>query len=141
MSEAIDTVADSDERLLERLDFAFAIFLRLLSAVFLVFTLLTWSWAVGYSDAPQIRFDTMTAQTRIYVAVLAVLHPVTCVGLWTTLPWGRVVWMMAIAFQLGFLFTNPGAFGDPRWLAVFHLGCVAIYVIFQFFMQRVANKE
>jgi len=141
MSEAIEAAVESDDRHEERLETAFGIFLRLLSLAFLGFTLAIWALAVGFSATPEMRFDTMSTQMRTYVAVLAVLHPVTCVGLWTTLSWGRVVWLMAVAFQLGFLFTNPGVFGDPRLAVVFHLGCIAIYVFFQFLLHRVANKE
>lgn len=141
MSETVVKTPETENTLLVTLELAFSVFLRILSVVFLAFTLYTWSLAVGYSDSSVTRFDTMTAQMRTYVAVLAVLHPVTCVGLWTTLSWGRVVWFISVAFQLGFLFTNPSIFGDPRWVVAFHLGCVAIYVIFQFLLHRVANKE
>ena len=141
MSESIEPATETDDRYEELLETAFGIFLRLLSLAFLGFTLATWALAVGFSTAPDMRFDTMSAQMRTYVAVLAVLHPVTCVGLWTTLSWGRVVWFMAVAFQVGFLFTNPGVFGDPRFAVTFHLGCIAIYVIFQLLLYRVANKE
>jgi len=141
MSEAIEANAQADDRYEERLETAFGIFLRLLSLAFLGFTLATWALAVGLSASPDMRFDTMSTQMRTYVAVLAVLHPVTCVGLWTTLSWGRVVWFMAVAFQIGFLFTNPSVFDDPRLAVAFHLGCIAIYVVFQLLLYRVANKE
>ncbi len=141
MTDAVSTSPDKKEATLEWLSAAFAIFLRLLSAVFLIFTLMTWSLAIGFLDGPEVRFDTMTVKMRTYVAVLAVLHPVACVGLWTTLPWGRVVWFMAVAFQLGFIFANPEGAGDPKLISIFHMACVGIYVVFQLMMHRVANKE
>ncbi|MDD9909774.1 MAG: DUF6163 family protein [Ahrensia sp.] len=121
--------------------FAFSVFLRLLSVVFLVLTLMVWASAVGYLDNSLTRFDTMPTQTRIYVAVLAVLNPVACVGLWATLSWGRTVWLIASAFQLGFVLTDPSVTQYPDALVAFHLSCLTIYVAMRLLLHRVANKE
>ena len=117
------------------------VYLRLLSIVFLIFTLGIWGLAVGLVGDPSMRFDTMTAEMRIYVAVLGVLNPVTSVGLWTTLSWGRVVWFMSIAFQLGFSISHPGIVGELMLVIIFHAVCVAVYLIFQILLRRIANKE
>lgn len=141
MSDAIDpnaNVASREEILLDR---AFNIFVRCLSLAFFVFSVITWALAVGIWEGDNFRFDTMSQSMKVYIAVLAVLNPVTCVGLWTTLPWGRVIWFMAIGFQCTFLFRLPGAIEGETIIIAFHMVCLAIYLILELLQRRIEKKE
>ncbi|MEL6504454.1 MAG: DUF6163 family protein [Pseudomonadota bacterium] len=112
-------------------EFLFHTILRLLALLFLAFSLYTWARAVGFWPDPQLRFDTMDNPQRIYIAVLAVLSPVTAVGLWTTLSWARVVWFMTIAFQAVMIMWYPTVSAHGGWLIVFHAASLALYLLFQ----------
>ncbi len=115
-------------------------FLRLLSIAFIAFTIHIWLTAIGYWEGANFRFDTMEWKWKIYTAVLLVLNPVTSVGLWTTLSWGRVVWFLAAGFQIiaWLSFKMLPALGLE--VIYFHLITLAIYLIFQIALYLI-NKE
>ncbi|MEE9375921.1 MAG: DUF6163 family protein [Rhizobiaceae bacterium] len=118
----------------------FSLFLRLLAIVFFALSLHTWMTAIGFWEGSNFRFDTMSTPWKIYTAMLLVLNPVTTVGLWTTLSWGRVVWFLAIGTQIiGLLRFDLGSMLGNQ-LMLFHLGTLAIYVIFQLALFFI-NKE
>ncbi len=122
-------------------DFMFKLFLRLLAIIFFTAAIYTWLCAIGYWEGANYRFDTMGLALKIYTAVMAVMLPVVCVGLWTTLPWGRVIWFFAVAFQSVSLLRFPDLFQYPSLVLLFHLWCLTIYVVFQLLEVFIAKKE
>lgn len=118
----------------------FSVYLRLLSMAFLGLTLVIWLQVIGYWDGPNSGFDNMSPAWRIYAAMLAVLNPIASVGLWTTLPWGRVVWFMALAVQMAGLTAFSTSIGTNQTLVYFHMGTLAIYVMFLLALRFVAKK-
>ncbi|NKB52000.1 MAG: hypothetical protein GKR97_07220 [Rhizobiaceae bacterium] len=122
-------------------DFMFRLFLRCLAVIFFAAAIFTWLCAIGYWEGTNYRFDTMGLALKIYTAVMAVMLPVACVGLWTTLSWGRVIWFFAVAFQSVSLIRFPDLFQYPGLVLLFHLSCLAIYVIFQLLEVFIAKKE
>ena len=121
--------------------FLFKLFLRLLAVVFFAAAIYVWLRAIGYWEGAENRFDTMKLPLQIYTAVMAVMLPVASVGLWTTLPWGRVIWFFAIAFQSVTLLRFPELFQFPEATLAFHLLCLAVYVLFQLLLLFIAKKE
>lgn len=121
-------------------EICFAVFLRLLSIVFFAAAIYTWLQAIGFWDGPEFRFDTMSIALKIYTAVLAVILPVASVGLWTTLPWGRVIWFFAIAFQSVSLVRFPDLFFASDIVLIFHLTSLGVYVVFQILLLVIAKK-
>ena len=121
--------------------FLFKLFLRLLAIVFFAAAIYVWLRAIGYWQGAENRFDTMELPLQIYTAVMAVMLPVTSVGLWTTLPWGRVIWFFAIAFQSVSLLRFPELFQYPAAILMFHFLCLALYVLFQLLLLFIAKKE
>lgn len=117
----------------------YVVFLRVLALVFVVFALQTWMVAVGL-EAPDLRFDTADRTQRVYLAVLGVLFPVVAVGLWTTLSWGRVVWLIAIGFQMGAGWWYPQAIPGATATTTFHLLSLTIYIGFVLGVRITAKK-
>lgn len=109
----------------------FNLFLRIVALVFLALSLQIWAQAIGLWPDTSLRFDTMTNAQRIYTAVLAVLHPVTAVGLWTTMSWARAVWFLTIGFQTIIIMQFVVALGLGGWIIIFHAVTLLIYLIFQ----------
>ncbi|MEE9315110.1 MAG: DUF6163 family protein [Rhizobiaceae bacterium] len=140
MSAHIEAIAKPPSRMGRWTQIAFNLFLRLLAIAFFGLSLYTWLSAIGYWEGANLRFDTMSVQWKIYMAILLVLNPVTTVGLWTTLSWGRVVWLLAIGVQIvGLLRYDIGTMLGKQ-VMYFHLGTLALYVIFQMAL-RFINKE
>lgn len=119
----------------------FHIYLRLLAIIFFAAAIYAWMQAIGFWDGDNYRFDTMGMALRIYTAVMVVMLPVASVGLWTTLPWGRVIWFFAVAFQSVSMIRFPDLFAMPAMVLLFHFCCLAIYVVFQLLLLVIAKKE
>jgi len=135
------TSAEGDQNPKERfVSLAFITFQRLLALVFLALTIFTWMQVIGYWDGPNQRFDTMSGPWKIYISLLAVLQPVASIGLWSTQAWGRVVWFLAIAVQIASLTTFSDHIDGNQRLVFFHLGCLAIYIIFLLAARIVPKK-
>ena len=121
--------------------FLYSLFLRLLSLVFVGLTILAWLQLIGYwGEGPQDRFDLMSTPWKIYISVLAVLYPVTAVGLWTTLSWGRVIWFLAMGFQIVAIMRFPDSFAVHDIVIFFHLGTLAIYLGFELALRFIEKK-
>ena len=118
----------------------FAVFHRILAVIFFAAAIYVWLRVIGYWDGGDNRFDTMSTVQKIFSAIMAVLLPVASVGLWTTLSWGRVVWMLAIAIQiLAFLRLNE-ALALPIELIFFHIVSIVIYITFQALLYFIDKK-
>ena len=141
MSVQMSDVQKTPSRVQVVVELLFSVFLRLLAIVFFAAAIYTWMTAIGYWEGPNYRFDTMGVAAKIYTAIMAVMLPVACVGLWTTLPWGRVIWFFAIAFQSVSLVRFPDMFVSPTAMLIFHAVCLVIYVVFQLLLYVIAKKE
>jgi len=123
------------------LNFLLNLFLRLLAVVFFGATLYTWLATIGYWEGTNFRFDTMPVELKIYSAVMLVMLPVVSVGLWTTLPWGRVIWLFAITFQCVSILRFPGIVIFSQWVLIFHAACLVSYLILQGMLYVIDKKE
>jgi len=130
----------SSGRALSVVQFLYTTFLRLLALVFVGLAILAWIHMIGYWEGTQFRFDIMSTPWKIYTAVLAVLYPVTAVGLWTALSWGRVVWFLAIGFQILAIFYYPASFAVHEIIVFFHLGSLAFYLVFELSLRVIEKK-
>ncbi len=110
---------------------AFVWFLRLLAICFIGFTVQYWLRVTGYYPGPDWRFDTMSSSWKIASAMLAVLLPVSAVGLWSALSWGQVVWTMAVITELIMYSWLPEQFGRNPNVLIFHLVTIVIFLIFR----------
>ncbi len=117
----------------------YTVFLRVLALVFVIFTLQMWLVCVGFDDT-DLRFDLADRSMRVYLAVLAVLFPVAAVGLWTTLSWGRVVWLLAIGFQMSAGWLYPQTFPEAVATTSFHLLSLVVYIGFVLGVRITAKK-
>ena len=141
MSVQMSDVRKTPSRMQQIIELLFSIFLRLLAVVFFAGAIYTWMTAVGYWEGLNFRFDTMGVALKIYTAIMAVMLPVACVGLWTTLPWGRVIWFFAVGFQSVSLLRFPDLFIAPNLILIFHICCLVLYVVFQLLLFVIAKKE
>lgn len=129
------------ENLWERiLAWAMVIFLRLLSLCFIVLTLYVWLRVVGFWQGAENRFDTMSSGLKVLTAILSVLFPVSAVGLWTTLSWGRVVWLLSVVIQL---LAFAGVFGlvlMPVEVVSAHVAAIGIFFSMQLGLYLITKK-
>jgi hypothetical protein len=112
-------------------DILFVLFLRLVAIACLWFGLQYWSMLVGYSLGGQARFDLLNTPWKVATAGLAVVFPVAALGLWLTVSWGPVIWVLAAGGQILMYGLWPQVFGHNSLVMILH-GCVAaVYAIFR----------
>ena len=116
------------------------VFLRLLSLCFIALTFYVWLRAVGYWPVPENRFDTMSPGLKVITALLSVLFPVSAVGLWTILPWGRVVWLLSVAVQFLAFAGIFGAVFMPVEVIYAHSATIAIFFAIQLGLYLITKK-
>ena len=79
-----------------------------------------WVRLVGIYDGPLWRFDLMPIWWRIAAPILAVLAPIAGVGLWMTVSWGAVIWVIVALVETVMHFGFPDLFGTSTPWLVFH---------------------
>ncbi len=116
-------------------------YLRLLAMCFVALTIYYWLRISGYYPGADWRFDTMSTPWKIASAILAVLLPVSAAGLWSTLSWGQVVWIMAIIIELLMYNWFTDYYGPNVPITTFHLATIAIYLGFRGLIALNENKK
>lgn len=81
-------------------DILFILFLRLVAVSCFWFGLQYWAMLVGYSLVGAGRFDLLSLPWKVASTSLAVLFPVASLGLWLTVSWGPVIWVLAAGGQI-----------------------------------------
>ncbi|MFD0915615.1 DUF6163 family protein [Pseudahrensia aquimaris] len=133
--------AASDAKGQRRISLALIILLRLLALAYLALALWMWAQTIGYWPGGDVRFDSMNVPSRVYHAMLCVMFPVVAVGLWTTLAWGRVVWILAILVQVGAFALFRREIGVPEIFLNFHAISVAVYLALELGLRLVTNED
>jgi len=121
-------------------ELAHVLLLRCLALFFVFFALQYWLRLIGFYEGPDYQFDTMATHWKLVAPVLAVLHPVTALGLWGLFSWGPVIWFVTIAIEVTMYTYFPDLFGDNRGLLIFHTISVALFVILFALQRFIANK-
>lgn len=103
-------------------------FQRVLGLFYLGLAALTWAWALGIWPSPEIRFDTVAPLERVLLATFAVLHPICAVGLWSTMPWGRVVWFMTVSAHVLAVFAPTRLVFVPMQLLLVDAALLLAYL-------------
>ena len=92
----------------------------------------TLQWAVtGYSLVGAGRFDLLSLPWKVASTCLAVLFPVASLGLWLTVSWGPVIWVLAAGGQILMYGLLPQIFGANRLIILLHVIVAVIYWIFR----------
>ena len=113
------------ERLLDLAQAAEVTLLRLVALAYVAFTLAVWAHLLG-AAVPGLRAAASGPQQAVVVA-LAVLCPVTAVGLWSLASWGQVIWAGAIAIHVAAVLNGWAIAIEPGALLAFHIACLTTF--------------
>ncbi|MET3660193.1 DUF6163 family protein [Aquamicrobium ahrensii] len=125
----------------DRLDLAFAVFLRLVACLCLVQGILYWIRLIGYYPGDLYRFDLMPVQWQIAASALAVLFPFAAAGLWMLASWGPVIWFLCAAGEVAMYAGFPQYFGHSPSAIVAHAIVAAAYCGFRALLQMRKRPE
>ena len=103
--------------------------LRLVGLAYIAFSILVWGQLLGVS-MPFMRDPTLVeGPVRAVAVVLAVMGPVTAVGLWSLASWGQVVWAMTMAVHTLCVMRGWPVSQAPGVVLAFHLACLAAFAL------------
>ena len=108
-------------------EFALEWFCRGIATSCTLFGLLYWIRLIGFYDGALWRFDLMPLHWQVAAVVLSVLFPIAATGLWMTVSWGPVIWLAALATEIGMYAGFPELYGSRPALVAFHVMTVIIY--------------
>lgn len=106
------------------------LFVRCLALVFLYFAIQYWLRLIGYFPGENFQFDTMEVHWKVIGPIMAVICPLVALGLWGLFSWGIVVWIVAVAVEIGMYSGFTPLFGTHPYLLSFHGGTAAILLGF-----------
>ncbi|MCB1386993.1 MAG: hypothetical protein KDJ80_13750 [Nitratireductor sp.] len=106
---------------------AIVILKRLVAFFLLVFALTYWARITGIYPGGEVRFDTMPEHWRIAAPVLAVMLPVSALGLWGQFSWGTISWLLTVCAELSLFLGMPDLYGANTNVVLFHLISVGTY--------------
>ncbi|NLS03107.1 hypothetical protein HGP14_06935 [Rhizobium sp. P32RR-XVIII] len=112
-------------------DILFILFLRLVAISCFCLGLQYWAMLVGYSLAGAGRFDLLSLPWKVAATSLAVLFPVAALGLWLTVSWGPVLWVLAAGGQILMYGMLPETFGANRLIVLLHGVVALLYLVFR----------
>lgn len=112
-------------------DILFILFLRLVAISCFCLGLQYWAMLVGYSLAGAGRFDLLSLPWKVAATSLAVLFPVAALGLWLTVSWGPVLWVLAAGGQILMYGMLPETFGANRLIILLHGVVALLYLVFR----------
>ena len=117
-----------------RWDMVMSLFMRMIAAVWMLKGLMFWAVIIGFGDLP------LNEETRLKQAAIVLFALINCtaaVGLWLLATWGRSVWLIALAIEIG-----VGMFGGPRLVGLvspfsaFFVGSCYFALVFAFRKQK-----
>lgn len=121
------------ERLFDLAEAGRTALLRLVGLAFVAATVLVWGQMLGL-DMPGMRSGLdggvdggVDGPARSVGVVLAVLCPVTAIGLWSLAPWGQVVWAVTMALHVAAVLQGWVLLHDPSVVLAFHVACLVTF--------------
>jgi hypothetical protein len=126
----------------------YTIFMRLMAVFCFYYGLRYWVQVIGFGGEGSIRFDLMDVPLRTVSTLLAVLYPITSLGLWMGASWGLVLWVAAAGGEILMHVVWADIYGYNGMLVLSHLSASGLYALFQIALfierrlkQRVINDS
>ena len=109
----------------------FVLFLRLVALSCLIFGVQYWAMLTGFLLEGRARFDLLSLPWKVAASGLAVVFPVAALGLWLTVSWGPVIWVIAAGAQVLMYTVWPDIFGAHIPVVILHAAVAAIFITFR----------
>lgn len=130
----------------ENLDRLYQVFLVLVTLTCILGAVNYWAQLMGISHGGALRFDIAPLHWQIAQVILALLLPLTALGIWFRNSFGLWGWILVAAIQFlmhGFLIDS---YGQNQMHLAASAGIVVLFIIFKFSFyrrekQRLAEEE
>lgn len=104
---------------------------RALALTCMAIGLAYWVRLIGIYDGALWRFDLMPLHWQVACTVLSVLFPIAATGLWMTVSWGPVIWVIAAVGEIVMYAGFPELFGARPALVAFHIAALAVFAVWR----------
>lgn len=116
-------------------------FCRAVGLICMVMGLAYWIRLIGIYDGALWRFDLMPLHWQVACTVLSVLFPIAATGLWMTVSWGPVIWILAVATEIAMYAGFPELYGARPALVALHVMTVIVFAALRILLAWEAYKR
>ncbi|MBB4304824.1 hypothetical protein GGD81_003888 [Rhodobium orientis] len=116
-------------------------YMRLLAIHLIGAGIIHWGRIVGYSQWRGLWIWEMPVEWQTVTAFFAVIDLVAAVGLWLTVSWGVVIWLVRVLTQVVMHAIFWDTFGKRPWEITFLLTTVVIYFVLTWLAERERQRE
>ncbi|MDQ0316059.1 DUF6163 family protein [Amorphus orientalis] len=116
------------------------VYMRVLSVLWLLAGVVIWARIIGIAQFGGIWFWELPVEIQVAAVYFAVLSLVAGVGLWLTVSWGTVLWLLAAASQIIFHTVMTDMFGSNTPAVIGNVLTVLAYLGLVFLMEREESK-
>lgn len=120
---ALNPVARSRERLV------LTLYLRAIAVMMLVAGIIHWCRILGLTEWRSLFFAEMPVAWQVSTVYFAVVQLVAGIGLWMTVGWGTVMWVIVAASQIASHTVFADEFGTRPWELSFYFLTISLFLI------------
>lgn len=120
----------------ETLDRLYQVFLVFVTLICIWGTVNYWAQLMGLSYGGALRFDIAPLHWKIVQIILALLLPLTALGIWFRNSFGLWGWVLVTALQFMMHGILIDSYGENQLHLMGSAGIVALYLVFRFAFYR-----
>ncbi|WP_246744051.1 DUF6163 family protein [Bartonella raoultii] len=117
---------------ISKINLIYKCYLRFLAFICLGLSIFYWICLVGVFPSTLWRFDLMPWHWQFASATLAIVYPITLIGLWMYSLWGIVLWCIAALIEILTMYYSASI--DRSFVLLFHGILFLIFMILQTIM-------
>ena len=130
-SISIDQLPSQNNLELESIDRLYSLFLMVVALTCIAGTIKYWALMMGISDNGVLRFDIAPLQWRLAGSALAILLPLTALGIWFRTAFGWWGWLLITFMQYMMHAVLPHWFGMNTLHLITSGSIVILFILFQ----------
>ncbi|MEW5423261.1 DUF6163 family protein [Amorphus sp. 3PC139-8] len=112
------------------------VFLRTLAVLWLVAGVAAWARIIGVLQFGDLWFWQLQTEVQIAAVYFAVLNLVAGVGLWLTVSWGTVLWLLAATSQIIVHTAMADIFGGSILMVIGNVLTILAFVVLVIMIER-----
>lgn len=116
------------------------IFLRTLAAMWLIAGVVAWARIIGVLQFGDVWFWQLSTELQIAAVYFAVLNLVAGVGLWLTVSWGTVLWLLAATSQIIVHTAMADVFGGNILMVIGNILTILAFIVLVIMIEREEAK-
>lgn len=116
-----------------------AALMRVLSVLWMLRALVAWAQILG--AMPGANFATLPLKLQVLIAMSAVLHAMTSVGLWLAASWGAALWLLLSVGEVFVLYFVPASRVTSLPILATTAVCAGIYAVLSYLARRESRRH